>query len=60
MLRIYFDWLDTLLQLMVEIFLLVGFVWISLYLVRKLGRFSQMLAALLGTDALISFFALPQ
>jgi len=59
MLRIYFDWLDTLLQLMVEIFLLVGFVWIALYLVRKLGRFSQMLAALLGTDALISFFALP-
>jgi len=59
MLRIYFDWLDTLLQIMVEIFLLVGFAWIALYLVRKLGRFSQMLAALLSTDALISFFALP-
>jgi hypothetical protein len=59
MLRIYFDWLDTLLQVIVEIFLLVGFVWISLYLARKLGRFYQVIAALLGTDALISFFALP-
>jgi hypothetical protein len=59
MLRIYFDWLDTLLQIVVEIFMLVGFAWIALYLARKLGRFSQMLAALLGADALISFFSLP-
>jgi hypothetical protein len=36
-----------------------GFVWIILYLARKLGRFYQVLSAVLGTDAMISFFALP-
>ncbi len=32
---------------------------IMLYLAGKLGRFYQALSAVLGTDALISFFALP-
>jgi hypothetical protein len=59
MLSIHFDWLDVLLQVIVDIFLVAGFVWVMLYLARKLGRFCQVLSALLGTDALISFFALP-
>ena len=59
MLRIHFDWLSVLLQVIVEIFLVAGFVWIILYLARKLGRFYQVISAVLGTDALISFFALP-
>ncbi|MFZ2170229.1 MAG: hypothetical protein WAW61_11400 [Methylococcaceae bacterium] len=59
MLSIHFAWLNVLLQVMVEIFLVAGFFWIMLYLVRKLGRFYQVISAVLGTDALISFFALP-
>ncbi len=59
MLSIHFDWLNVLLQIIVEVFLVVGFVWVMLYLARKLGRFYQVLSAVLGTDALISFFALP-
>jgi len=59
MLSIHFDWLNVLLQVIVEIFLVAGFFWIMLYLARKLGRFYQALSAELGTDALISFFALP-
>lgn len=59
MLSIHFDWLNVLLQVIVDIFLVVGFFWIILYLARKLGRFYQVVSAVLGTDALISFFALP-
>jgi hypothetical protein len=59
MLSIHFDWLNVLLQVSVEIFLVAGFFWTLLYLARKLGRFYQALSAVLGTDALISFFALP-
>jgi hypothetical protein len=59
MLSIHFDSLNVLLQVIVEIFLVAGFVWIMLYLAGKPGRFDQVLSAVLGTDALISFFALP-
>ena len=59
MLSIHFDSLSVLLQVIVDIFLVAGFVWIMLYLTGKLGRFYQALSAVLGTDALISFFALP-
>jgi hypothetical protein len=59
MLSIHFDWLTVLLQVTVEIILVTGFVWIMLYLSRKLGRFYQVVSAVLGADALISFFALP-
>jgi hypothetical protein len=59
MLRIRFDWLNALMQISVEIFLVAGFIWIMLYLTRKLGRFYQVTSAVLGTDALISFLALP-
>jgi hypothetical protein len=59
MLSIHFDWLNVVLQTIVEIVLVAGFFWIMLYLARKLGRFYQVISAILGTDALISFFALP-
>jgi hypothetical protein len=59
MLSMRFDWLNVFLQIIVEIFLVAGFFWIMLYVVRKLGRFYQVISAVLGTDALISFFALP-
>jgi hypothetical protein len=59
MLSIHFDWLNVLLQVSVDVILVAGFFWIILYLARKLGRFYQALSAVLGTDAMISFFALP-
>jgi len=59
MLSIHFDWFNVLLQVFVDLLLVTGFVWIILYLVRKPGRFYQVLSAVLGTDAMISFFALP-
>ena len=59
MLSMRYDWLNVFLQIVVEIFLVAGFFWIMLFLVRKLGRFYQVISAVLGTDALISFFALP-
>jgi hypothetical protein len=59
MLSIHFGWLTVLLQIGAEIFLVLGFVWIMLYLARKMGRFYHVISAVLGTDALISFFALP-
>ena len=59
MLRIHFDWLNVLLQVIVDIFLVAVFFLTLLYLARKLGRFYQVISAILGTDAMISFFALP-
>ena len=59
MLSIHFNWLTVLMQVIVEIVLVCGFFWLMLYLARKLGRFYQVISAVLGTDALISFFALP-
>jgi len=59
MLSIHFDWLNVLLQIIVDVLLVVVFFWFILYLARKSGRFYQALSAVLGTDALISFFALP-
>jgi hypothetical protein len=59
MLSIHFDWLNVLMQVIAEIVLVIGFFWTLLYLTRKLGRFYQVISAVLGTDALISFFALP-
>jgi hypothetical protein len=59
MLSIRTDWLNSLLQAIVGALLVVGFSWLMLYLARKWGRFVQTTIAFLGTDALISFFALP-
>lgn len=52
-------WLVSLLQAVVGAFLIVGFCWLILYLTRKRERFSQAVSAMLGVDALITFFALP-
>lgn len=53
------DWLTALLQAMVSALLIIGFSWLILYVGRQRQRFSQTTIALLGTDALISFIALP-
>jgi hypothetical protein len=52
-------WPTALLQACVGVMMALGFSWIMLYLSRRLERFYQTSCALLGTDALISFFALP-
>ncbi|MGZ5009213.1 MAG: hypothetical protein ACXWE9_10355 [Methylobacter sp.] len=59
MISLHADWLDALLQAIVGVVLIAGFSWLMLYVDRKPGRFHQTCAALLGTDAVISFFALP-
>jgi hypothetical protein len=59
MLSIGTPWLNALLQVSVEVLLVVGFSWGMLYVGRRLQRFNQATSALLGTDAMISFFALP-
>lgn len=59
MLAIHTDRLSALLQILVEIGLIVGFSWLMLYLNRKRVRFYQVTCALLGTDTLINFLALP-
>jgi len=59
MLSIRTDWLNSLLQAIVGALLIVGFSWLMLYVARKRERFNQTTIALLGIDALISFFALP-
>lgn len=59
MLNIHFDWLDAILQVTVEIFLAIGFSWIILYVTHKLQRCYQVMSAIFGTDAVISFLALP-
>jgi hypothetical protein len=53
------DWVVSLLQAIASVLLIVGFSGIMLYLTRKRERFYQATGALLGVDALISFFALP-
>jgi hypothetical protein len=59
MLSIRGNWLNSLLQAVAGVLLVVGFSWIMLYVGRRLERFDLTACALLGTDALISFFALP-
>jgi hypothetical protein len=50
---------DALMKVIVGVLLMVVFSWISLFFVKKLGRFCQTTSALLGTDTIISFFSLP-
>lgn len=49
----------ALLQIAVDFGLIVSFCWPLLYASGKIARFPQTLAAMLGTDVVISFFALP-
>ncbi|MFI3186821.1 MAG: hypothetical protein QX198_12680 [Methylococcaceae bacterium] len=59
MISLQAGWFFSLLQALVSAVLIVGFGWLMLYMSRKRQRFYQTTTALLGTDALISFFALP-
>lgn len=59
MVSIHAGWLNSLLQAIVSAVLILGFSWLMLYVARKPERFYQTSSAMLGTDALISFFALP-
>ena len=59
MISIHTDWLNSLLQAIVGVLLVVGFSWLMLYVGSKAGAVLSNSCALLGTDALISFFALP-
>ncbi|MGR9012870.1 MAG: hypothetical protein ACU83U_04420 [Gammaproteobacteria bacterium] len=59
MVSISTDWLTSLLQAIVSALLIIGFSWLMLYVGRKRERFYQTTTALLGTDALIGFIALP-
>lgn len=47
------------LEVLCELILMVTFVWLMLFIYGKLPRFTQVLSAFVGTDALISFLALP-
>jgi hypothetical protein len=59
MASIHGDWFASLLQSVVAAVLVIGFSWLMLYLAQKRERFYQTTSAFLGTDALISFIALP-
>ena len=53
------DVLQTLLQILVSLLLLLAGSYVILAIGSKLGRFCQTASALLGADTFISFFALP-
>ena len=59
MLHLSMGWLASLLQLSAEIIILLVFTAGILYLKGRTSRFFPVVTALLGADALISFFALP-
>ncbi len=50
---------DALMQVVVEVLLILGFAWGIMVVARKPERFQQTACALVGTDALISLFAIP-
>lgn len=49
----------ALLQIGVDLVMMAGFIWPMLYFADKSHRFAQTFNAMLGTDAVISFAALP-
>lgn len=53
------EWLQGLLQIPLQAAILLGFSWISLKAANKLNRQDQTFTALLGTDAVLSCFAIP-
>ena len=59
MLALHAETFNALLQIIVEIFLTLGFSWMILFVDGALNRFNQVSCALLGTDTLINFLALP-
>ncbi len=50
---------DAALQVVVEVVLILSLSWIILFVTNKRIRFQQTACALMGTDTIISFFALP-
>jgi len=59
LLKLSTGWLNAAMQVLVEILLILGATRIILFLARKPARYQQTASALMATDALISFFALP-
>ncbi len=59
MVSLHTNWLNALLQAGVSALLIVGFCGLMLTVAKKTARFYQTACALLGIDAMISFFALP-
>ena len=53
------DGFSALLQVMTELIITFAFVWLMLSIAKKQTRFIQTTSTLLGTDALISAFAIP-
>ena len=53
------DGLNAAMQVLVEIMLILGSTWFILFIARKPARYLQTASALMATDTLISFFALP-
>ncbi len=53
------DQINTVLQVLVEVILILGISWVILFLSKKPERYQQTASALMGTDTIISFFALP-
>ena len=51
--------LNAVMQVFVEIMLILGSTWLILFIARKPARYLQTASALMATDTLISFFALP-
>ncbi len=59
MLSMHFSTLTVLLHILVDIVFILGAIVLMLYLTQKMQRFCQVSSAVLGTDAIISFLALP-
>ena len=59
LLKLSSDSYSAFLQVLVEILLILGSSWVILFIARKPARYQQMTSALIATDAVISFFALP-
>jgi len=53
------NWTDALVQVLAEAAMLVGFLFVTLKVAGLMPRFLKTTAAMLGTDALISCFAIP-
>ncbi len=53
------DWYSAFLQVAVEILLILCLCWAILLIANQAARYQQTVCALLATDALISFIALP-
>lgn len=58
-LRLNTDSADAAWQVLVEVVLILALTWLILFFARKSFRYQQTASALLGTDTVISFIAIP-